>query len=304
MRNRSIQLGRLHFHHTLLDWVWRWPLGVLAYRRRVLYVNDSAAHLLGGKRRDLIGRPIDRIYRPDAYSPFGRLSRQRAMLRRLDGQGVACDVLSFDVPMLERGMTLMFLWPASEEAEETRQGVYVEKYQKNDLTKSRISNSVFVVKNRVSMKPTETGRQMVGTRLIDLNPPSPERSKRGVQQVYMHHCVMCGGEWVGIEADPGRCNYCHSPRWRTGKTKYDERREYDETVNDHPYDRKAIFELLSRSERGLTAFEVLRELELPHSRYDAVRRTLIRMMRDNQLARVSRGRYAPPAHRRNGNSEG
>ena len=58
MRNRSFQLGRLHFHHTLLDWVGRWPLGVIAHRRRVLYVNEAAAHLLGGeRRRDLIGRP-------------------------------------------------------------------------------------------------------------------------------------------------------------------------------------------------------------------------------------------------------
>ena len=59
MRNRSIQLGRLHFHHTLLDWIGRWPLGVLAFRRRVLYVNDTAAHLLGGeRRRDLIAGPL------------------------------------------------------------------------------------------------------------------------------------------------------------------------------------------------------------------------------------------------------
>ena len=75
-------------------------------------------------------------------------------------------------------------------------------------------------------------------------------------------------------------------------------------MNDHPYDRAAIFELLSRSERGLTAFEVLQELELPYSRYDAVRRTLIRMTRENQLTRVSRGRYAPPPQNgRNGNSK-
>ena len=89
MRNRSIQLGRLHFHHTLLDWVGRWPLGVIAYRRRVLYLNEAAAQLLGGqRRRDLIGRPIGRIYRPDAYSPFAGVTRQRALLRRLDGQDV------------------------------------------------------------------------------------------------------------------------------------------------------------------------------------------------------------------------
>ena len=304
MRNRSIQLGRLHFHHTLLDWIGRWPLGILAYRRRVLYVNEAAAHVLGGeRRRDLIGRPIGRIYRPDSHSPFGGLNRQRAMLRRLDGQVVPCDVLSFHVPMLQRGMTLMFLWPASDEAEDSPQPMLVEKFQNNNLTKSNISNSVFIVKNRANFKSSEASRSMVGTRIIDLNPPAPERAKKPVQQVYLHHCAMCGGDWVGNDADPGRCNYCYAPRWRTGKTRWQERREYDETVNDHPYDRDAIFELLRRSERGLTAFEVLRELELPHSRYDAVRRTLIRMMRDNQVTRVSRGRYAPPENGRNGKSK-
>ena len=305
MRNRSIQLGRLHFHHTLLDWIGRWPLGILAYRRRVLYVNEAAAHLLGGvRRRDLIGRPIGRIYRPDSYSPFGGLTRQRTLLRRLDGQVVPCDVLSFNVPMLQRGMTLLFLCPAADEAEDQPQPVLIGKYQNNNLTKSKISNSVFVVKNKATFKSSEASRSMVGTRVIGLNPPAPERAKKPVQQVYMHHCAMCGGDWVGIDADPGRCNYCYTPRWRTGKTRWQERREYDETVNDHPYDREAIFDLLRRSERGLTAFEVLRELELPHSRYDAVRRTLIRMMRDNQVTRVSRGRYAPPPENsRNGDSK-
>ena len=43
---------------------------------------------------------------------------------------------------------------------------------------------------------------MVGTRIIDLNPPSPARAKKPVQEVYMHHCAMCGGDWVGIDADP------------------------------------------------------------------------------------------------------
>ena len=304
MRNRSIQLGRLHFHHTLLDWIGLWPLGGLAHRRRVLYVNEAAAQLLGGqRRRDLIGRPIGRFYRPDAYSPFVAVSRQRTLLRRLDGQGVTCDVLSLHVPMLQRGMTLMFLYPASDEPEDSPQPLVVEKYQNKNLTDSKISNSVFIVKNKATFKPSETSRAMVGTRTIDLNPPSPERAKKPVQQVYMHHCAMCGGDWVGIDADPGRCNYCYSPRWRSGKTRWEERREYDETVNDHPYDREAIFELLSRSERGLTAFEVLRELELPHSRYDAVRRTLLRMMRDNQLTRVSRGRYAPPKAGSNGSAK-
>lgn len=305
MRNRSIQLGRLHFHHTLLDWVGGWPLGVIAHRRRVLYVNEAAAHLLGGeRRRDLIGRPAGRIYRPDAYSPFGSLSRRRVALRRLDGERVPCDVLSFQVPMLQRGMTLMFLTPASEEEEGQPAGSFAPRYQNNDWTKSKISNSVFLVKNKVMSQKPEKSRHMVGTTPIDLSPPSPDRAKRPVQEVWLHHCVVCQGDWVGWDVDPGRCNYCFTPRWRTGKTKWDERREYDETVNDHPYDRETIVELLKRSAAGMTAFEVLRELELPHSRYDAVRRTLIRMMRDKQLERVSRGRYAmPPKASSNGNSK-
>ena len=168
------------------------------------------------------------------------------MLRRLDGERVPCEVLSLQVPMLQRGMTLMFLSPASDEAEaeDAPPGLFVDKYQKNDLTKSKISNSVFVVKNKLTLKEQEASRSMVGTTPIDLNPPAPERAKKAVQKVYLHRCALCHGDWVGYDADPGRCNYCFSPRWRTGKTKWDERREYDETVNDHPYDREAIFDLL------------------------------------------------------------
>ena len=296
MPNRSMQVGRLHFHHTLLDWLGQWPLGILVHRRRILFVNEVAAHLLGGqRRRDLIGRHIGTVYRPESFSPFSRPSYRGALLRRLDGERVPCDLLSFNVPMLQRGATVMFLCPASGEAERGTASLFVDRFQTNDLTKSKIDNSVLVVKNKVSLRPLETNQPMVGTKLIDLNPPAPERAKRAVQQVYMHHCAMCQGDWVGYDAGPAVCIYCHSRRWRNGKSKWDERREYDEMVNDHPYDRQAVLDLLRDRDRGLTAFEVLRALELPHSRYDAVRRTLIRMMRDAQLVRIGRGRYAAPS---------
>ena len=301
MRNRSIQLGRLHFHHTLLDWVGLWPLGAVAHRRRILYANETAVRLLGGERPDdLIGRHVGRVYQPDTHSAIDRPSSRRVLLRRLDGERLACEVLTFHVSMLQRGITLMFFCPAAEQAAQSPTGGFVNKYHIQDLTKSKIRNSILFVKNSMFNEPTEASQPMVGTKVIDLNPPSAERSKRGVQKVFLHRCAVCHGEWVGYDADPGRCNYCHTPRWRTGKTKWDERREYDETVNDHPYDRDTILDLTRGSRRGLTAFDILRELQLPHSRYDALRRTLLRMVEDNQLERVSRGRYTA----RNGTHNG
>lgn len=292
MRNRSIQLGRLHFHHTLLDWLSQWPLGILVHRHRILFANTAAAYLLGCERsRQLVGQHVGRVYRPESHGPFGKTSMRRVLLRRMDGERVLCDLLCFRVPMLQRGITVMFLCPAAE-AEGGRQSPFVDKSQINDLTNSKVSNSILVVKNKMTLKSLETANSMVGTKLIDLNPPSPERAKRPVQQVYLHHCAVCQGDWVGNDANPAHCNYCHSRRWRNGKSKWDERREHDEMVNDHPYNRHGILDLLHHSQHGLTAFEVLRALQLPHSRYDAVRRTLNRMLRDKQLVRVSRGRYA------------
>ena len=292
MPYRSLQLGRLHFHHTLLDWLGLWPLAVLAHRRRILFANEAAAHLLGGqRRRDLIGKDIDRVYQPEAYSPFSRPAVARVQLRRLDGARVLCDVLAIHVPMLERGLTLMFLCPASGEADYGDRGAFVDRSQNNYLTNTKVRDSVFIVKNDMTLKSAEAPAPMVGTRLIDLNPPSPERAKKPVQQVYLHHCAMCRGDWVGYDADPRRCNYCYSPRWRSGKTKWDQRHEYDEMVSDHPYDRQAILDLMHGRDDGLTSFEVVQGLQLPHSRYDAVRRTLVRMLRDRQLVRVKRGRY-------------
>lgn len=303
MRNRSIQLGRLHFHHTLLDWVGLWPLGVIAHRRRILYANATAVRLLAGERpRDLVGRRVGRVYQPDTYSAIDRPSNRRALFRRLDGERVPCEVLCFHVSMLQRGVTLVLFCPAAERATQDATGRTVNRYHIQDLTKSRIRDSVVLVNNSMANEPTEASQPMVGTKVIDLHPPSAERSKRGVQKVFLHRCAVCYGEWVGYDVDPGRCNYCHTPRWRTGKTKWDERREYDETVNDHPYDRDTILDLMRVSRRGLTAFQILKELQLPHSRYDALRRTLLRMVAANQLERVSRGRYTAPNGASNGST--
>ena len=304
MRNRSIQLGRLHFHHTLLDWVGLWPLGVIAHRHRILYANATAVRLLAGERpRDLVGKRVGRVYQPDTYSAIDRPSNRRALFRRLDGERVPCEVLCFHVSMLQRGVTLVLFCPAAEQATQGAAGGTVNRYHIQDLTKSRIRDSVVLVNNSMFHEPTtEASQPMVGTKVIDLHPPSAERSKRGVQKVFLHRCAVCYGEWVGYDADPGRCNYCHTPRWRTGKTKWDERREYDETVNDHPYDRDTILDLMRGSHRGLTAFQILKELQLPHSRYDALRRTLLRMVAAHQLERVSRGRYAAPNGARNGST--
>ena len=292
MPRRSLQLGRLHFHHTLLDWVGLWPLAILAHRRRILFANEAAAHLLGARRRrDLIGRDVSRVYTPESYSPFSRPAVSRLQLRRLSGDRVLCDVLAVHVPMLERGLTLMFLSPASGEAEYGDRGAFVKGSQINYLTNTKVRDSVFVVKNDMAPRSMETTQPMVGTRIIDLNPPEPERAKKPVQKVYLHHCAMCHGDWVGYDAGPRRCNYCFSPRWRSGKTVWDQRHEHDEMVSDHPYSREAILDLMRGRDDGLTSFEVVQGLQLPHSRYDAVRRTLVRMLRDKQLVRITRGRY-------------
>ena len=293
MPRRSLQLGRLHFHHTLLDWVGLWPLAILAHRRRILFANEAAVHLLGARRRrDLIGRDVERVYRPESYSPFSKPAVSRLQLRRFDGERVPCDVLAVHVPMLERGLTLMFLSPASGEADYRERGGFVDRSQKNYLTNTKVRDSVFLVKNSMTLEPEEEPHIMLGTRLIDLNPPEPERAKKPPQKVYLHHCAMCQGDWVGYDADPRRCNYCYSPRWRSGKTVWDQRHEYDEMVGDHPYSREEILDLMRGRGDGMTSFEVVQGLQLPHSRYDAVRRTLVRMLRDKQLVRIKRGRYA------------
>lgn len=294
MRNRSVQLGSLHIHHTLLGWLGHWPVGILAHRRRILFANDTAARLLGGqRRRDLVGKNISRVYEPESYDPFARPAMGRTRLRKLDGTRVQFSVLSFPVPMLQQGLTMVFLCAASGEAARGPQGVFVDRSQKNDLHNITVSDSMFIVKNEANLRPVENQEPMVGTKLIDLNPPSPQHARRPVQQVYMHHCAVCEGDWVGYDADPTNCNYCKSRRWRSGKSKWDERHEFDEMVSDHPYDRQAVLDLMRGSAEGWTAHEVVRGLQLPHSRYDAVRRTLHRMLRDRLITRVGRGRYTP-----------
>ena len=306
MRNRSVQLGSLHLHHTLLGWLGQWPVGILAHRRRILFANEAAAQLLGGRRRqDLVGKDIGRVYEPEPHNPFAKPAIGRMRLRKLDGSRVHFGVLSLSVPMLQHGLTVMFLCSASGESARGPQGVFVDRSQKNSLRDNTVNDSVFIMTNQANLKPLEDREPMVGTKLIDLNPPSPHLARRPVQLVYMHHCSVCQGDWVGYDADPSYCNYCKSRRWRSGKSKWDERHEYDEMVSDHPYDRQAILDLLDGDEGALGAHDVLRGLRLPHSRYDAVRRTLNRMLRDKLLKRVGRGKYLrarpPGAASSNGN---
>ena len=307
MRNRSVQLGSLHLHHTLLAWLGLWPVGILAHRRRILFANEAAAQLLGGRRRhDLVGKDISRVYEPEPDNPLAKPAIGRMRLRKLDGSREQFGVLSFHVPMLQHGLTVMFLCSASGEAARGPRGVFVDRSQKNSLRNNTVNDSVFIVTNQANLRPLEDREPMVGTKLIDLNPPSPEYARRPVQQVYMHHCSVCEGDWVGYDADPSYCNYCKSRRWRSGKSKWDERHEYDETVSDHPYDRQAILDLMRAGDAALNAFDVLHGLRLPHSRYDAVRRTLNRMLRDKLLKRVGRGRYVPgrPTNGVSGNGTG
>ena len=56
--------------------------------------------------------------------------------------------------------------------------------------------------------------------------------------------------------------------------------------------RQAILELFEEKERPLSIDEILKGLSRPRSRYQAVRQTLHRMVQDEQLVRLARGRYA------------
>ena len=56
--------------------------------------------------------------------------------------------------------------------------------------------------------------------------------------------------------------------------------------------RQAILELLEEKERPLGIDDILKGLSRPRSRYQAVRKTLQRMVQDGQLVRLDRGRYA------------
>ena len=56
--------------------------------------------------------------------------------------------------------------------------------------------------------------------------------------------------------------------------------------------RQAILELLEEKERALSIDEILKGLSRPRSRYQTVRKTLQRMVQDEQLVRLDRGRYA------------
>ena len=56
-------------------------------------------------------------------------------------------------------------------------------------------------------------------------------------------------------------------------------------------DRRAILDLFQEEERALSVDEVFKALTRPQSRYEAVKKTLQRMVRDEQLVRIDRGRY-------------
>ena len=56
--------------------------------------------------------------------------------------------------------------------------------------------------------------------------------------------------------------------------------------------RQAILELFEEKERPLSIDDILKGLSRPRSRYQTVRKTLQRMVQDEQLVRLDRGRYA------------
>ena len=56
--------------------------------------------------------------------------------------------------------------------------------------------------------------------------------------------------------------------------------------------RQAILELFEEKERPLSIDEILKGLSRPRDRYQAVRQTLHRMVQDEQIVRLGRGRYA------------
>ena len=56
--------------------------------------------------------------------------------------------------------------------------------------------------------------------------------------------------------------------------------------------RKAILELFEEKEQALSIDEILKGLSRPRGRYQTVRKTLQRMVQDEQLVRLDRGRYA------------
>lgn len=56
--------------------------------------------------------------------------------------------------------------------------------------------------------------------------------------------------------------------------------------------RQAILELFEEKERPLSIDEILKGLSRPRDRYQSVRQTLHRMVQDEQIVRLRRGRYA------------
>ncbi len=58
-------------------------------------------------------------------------------------------------------------------------------------------------------------------------------------------------------------------------------------------DRQDILDLLKEYERDLSIDEMLKHLSRPRDRYQALKKTVYRMLEDDQIVRTRRGRYAP-----------
>ena len=61
-------------------------------------------------------------------------------------------------------------------------------------------------------------------------------------------------------------------------------------------DRQAILELWEETDKSLTIDEMLKALSRPRDRYQSIKKTVYRMMQDDQIVRIARGRYVPTRH--------
>ena len=67
--------------------------------------------------------------------------------------------------------------------------------------------------------------------------------------------------------------------------------------------RQDILELFEEYEREMTINEINKYLSQPRDRYQATKQTLYRMLQDNQIVRLGRGRYAPSRTPRRGGQQ-
>ena len=61
-------------------------------------------------------------------------------------------------------------------------------------------------------------------------------------------------------------------------------------------DRQAILELWEETDRSLSIDEMFKALSRPRDRYQSLKKTVYRMMQDDQIVRIARGRYVPTRH--------